>query len=99
MMTKGSRMARKKKKHKRKVSKMKDFYAKRQRKGLIGFGVLILVISALLIGWTMNVYKLAVSDFEPSYKEEVIRAIGVFVPPIGIVAGYINFEETQTEGK
>jgi hypothetical protein len=49
---------------------------------------------ALIGGWCMNVYKLvAQCDFEDPYKCEFIRTIGIFVPPVGGVAGYFDIEE------
>ncbi len=50
---------------------------------------LILVI-ACATGWVKNLIKLSDCDFKEPYKAEIIRTVGVFVPPIGVVTGYIN---------
>lgn len=66
-------------------------------KGLIGLiAFLALVISiptALITGWCLNVYKLTQCDFEPSYKEEIIRSIAIPVAPISWIVGYVDFED------
>lgn len=52
--------------------------------------VIILIGGA---GWLFNVYKLATSNFEAPYKNEIIRGIGVVVAPLGAVVGYINMDD------
>lgn len=32
------------------------------------------------VSWIINVIKLCMCDFEPSYKEEIIHGVGAFVP-------------------
>lgn len=44
------------------------------------------------VGYALNIYKLTQCDFEPSYKAEIIRAVGIF-PPVGAIVGYLNFGE------
>lgn len=64
-----------------------------------GITVTILVILLFLVcagGYISNAYKLAVDcDFAPttSYKCEIVRTIGLFVPPVGIIAGYLTIED------
>lgn len=56
----------------------------------------LIVWLALIIGWVMNIYKLvAHDDFESPYKAEVLRTVGVFVAPLGLVLGYITFDEEE----
>ena len=57
--------------------------------------LLVAFIGFCVIGWSMNVYKFANLDFEPSYKAEVIRCISIFVIPAGAIVGYITFEEEE----
>lgn len=58
----------------------------------------IIIIATLLLflacatGWGMNVYKLVNLDFQPPYKAEVIRSLGV-IPPIGAFVGYFSIED------
>ena len=49
----------------------------------------ILFYLVIGFGWVMNVVKFTQCDFEPSYKAEVIRAIGL-VTPIGGITGYLD---------
>jgi len=55
------------------------------------------ICSAFVIvyGYFSNIYKLTQTDFEPNYKKEVFRAVGVVLPPVGIIVGYIDFEQTS----
>ena len=53
---------------------------------------------ALILSWGVNLYKLTQCNFEPSYKAEVIRAIGVFTP-ISIVTAWMDIEDKQLELK
>ena len=59
--------------------------------------VLILGLSLLMaIGWVLNLYKLiAYNDFASPYKTEVIRTAGVFVPPAGMLTGWMTFDDEQ----
>jgi hypothetical protein len=55
------------------------------------------VVAALFaaFGWISNVIALCRLDFEAPYKAEVVRSIGVFFPPVGMVAGYMTFAEER----
>lgn len=60
-------------------------------------GLLIFVCAIILaipVGYIKNVIALAGCSFHgPSYKAEVLRTIGVFVPPIGAVEGYLTITD------
>ena len=58
------------------------------------FLVLILLFLGIY-GWILNIYMLVQLDFEPPYKAEVIRIIGIPVGIVGSVIGYINFDEER----
>lgn len=59
--------------------------------------IIVLIWLMLAIGWVMNIYKLiAHDDFEAPYKAEVIRGVGIFVAPVGAIAGYFTFDEEET---
>lgn len=62
-----------------------------------GNGVFLVLIFILLgiYGWVLNIYKLVKLDFEPPYKAEVIRIIGIPVGIVGSVIGYITFDEER----
>ena len=51
------------------------------------------IILGLIVGYIMNIVALCNCDFEPNYKAEVIRSIGIVVPPVGAVAGWIHIED------
>ena len=60
------------------------------------FGIIYLAVIALLIGgYFANIYKLTQLDFEPNYKAEAIRIVGIPVAPLGVIAGFITFEEEK----
>lgn len=52
------------------------------------FFLALIIVSA--IGQGLNIWGLCQCDFQPSYKAEVIRVVGVFVPPVGSVVGFID---------
>lgn len=53
----------------------------------------VLVMSILFAGWAANLYKFCQCDFKPSYKAEVIRGAGVFIPPVGAVLSLVDIED------
>ena len=58
-----------------------------------GFTAIELIFAIVFIvgvfGYFLNIYKLTQCDFEPPYKTEVMRSIGLF-PPAGAVVGYMD---------
>ena len=56
----------------------------------------IIAFWLLVIGsYLTNIYKLTQLDFEPNYKAEAIRIIGIPVAPLGAIAGFVTFEEEE----
>lgn len=56
--------------------------------------IVYLVLAGVVIaGWGMNVIKLCSADFEAPYKTEIIRAVGVAVAPMGVIAGFMSIGE------
>ena len=53
----------------------------------------LIIISVVCYGYAANIYKLCQNDFESPYKAELIRCISIFVFPVGVVLGYITFDE------
>ena len=51
------------------------------------------LIIAGVVGWFLNVYALTQCDFEPKYRAEAIRGIGVVIPFVGAVAGWVEIED------
>ena len=72
---------------------------KNKRFTLIELLVVIMVLCAITlgIGWCMNIYKLCKCDFEAPYQSEAIRGIGVFVPPVGGIAGFLELKDGPVE--
>jgi len=40
-------------------------------------------------GWVMNIVKVFCSSFDPITGQVVLRVVGIFMPPIGAVMGYL----------
>lgn len=59
---------------------------------LIIIALQLVVILPITGGYIANVYKLFKSDFQAPYKAEILRGVGIVVPPVGIVTGYLNLE-------
>lgn len=55
------------------------------------FIVVILTFVLGTAGWLSSIYKLSECDFEAPYKAEVVYGIGIAVPPLGAVIGYMDF--------
>ena len=43
----------------------------------------VLLVLCIGLAWVCNLYKLTKCDFEPSYKGEIIHAIGI-IPPAAL---------------
>jgi prepilin-type N-terminal cleavage/methylation domain-containing protein len=57
--------------------------------------IIAFVVFLAISGWIANVYRLANLDFEPNYKAEIFRVSGVVFPPVGVILGYIRFDEEK----
>jgi hypothetical protein len=55
----------------------------------------ILITIVLMLGWFVNIIRFFQCDFDTPLKEEVIRGVGIFVPPVGGVIGYVNIEDEE----
>ncbi len=59
--------------------------------------VLVVVVIAIVIliagGYAANIVKLCKCDFQAPVKAEVIRAIGIVFPPVGVIAGYCTIKD------
>ena len=52
--------------------------------------IFITVVIASLIGYSFNIAKFCKCDFQAPYNKEIVRSVGVLVPPAGFIIGYIN---------
>lgn len=50
--------------------------------------VIVSILAAVVIGWILNIIKIIGLDFSAISGEHVVRIVGIFVAPIGGVAGY-----------
>lgn len=70
-----------------------------RRKGFALPAMLILIYLVVLVfgvlGYACNIYQLCHCDFEAPVRAEVIRCIGIVVPPVGAVAGYIRINDDK----
>jgi hypothetical protein len=57
--------------------------------------ILLVVIIALLpvYGYVSNIVKLCHCDFESPIKAEVVRGIGVVIPVVGVVTGFLDIND------
>lgn len=56
--------------------------------GNLGLGstfITILFYVYLIISWFVNAYQFFCLDFEQSYREEIIKAVGLFIPPLSAI--------------
>ena len=66
--------------------------------GILGGGLFaVILVIGMIVGWVMNLVALCNCDFEASYKAEVIRGVGVVIPVVGGIAGYLDIEDGNTE--
>ena len=57
--------------------------------------ILATPIVGAVYGYINNIIELSNTDFKAPYKAEVIRTVGIIVPPVGIIAGYIEINDKQ----
>ena len=62
-------------------------------KKIISIQVLISLL--VIAGYCMNISKLVSCDFEPSYKSEILRGVGVMIPPVGVVMGFLELKDIK----
>lgn len=61
-------------------------------KGYISIGMLMIVPwLAAVVGWVLNIYKLATFDggLDDVTVVEILQVVGIIVAPLGVVMGYI----------
>ena len=74
------------------------FYSqfKKEAPKIIAFLFIIFFVFGLsflsLLGYVANMIQFLQSDFQPPYKAEIIRGIGV-ISPLGCITGWIKIED------
>lgn len=43
------------------------------------------IVLAIMVSWVGNIVSLCRCDFEPPYKAEALKALGIVVPPASVV--------------
>lgn len=57
--------------------------------GTIGALVWLAIVAALVYGWIANIITIAHSNFSELTGILVLRVVGIFVAPIGVIMGYV----------
>ena len=56
------------------------------------------LFAAVVFGWASNVYKFTQCDFKAPYRAEIIRGVGIPFPPVGVIAGYMDIDDSPEVG-
>jgi hypothetical protein len=56
---------------------------------IIGLLLIMCILTAALFGYGDNIYKLATEDLAGHVGLLALRIIGIFVPPVGVIVGYL----------
>jgi len=59
-----------------------------KQNGYVAFGLWMLVVAVIGIGWVMNILALVKMSFSPVTIELVLRIVGIFLAPLGTIMGY-----------
>lgn len=57
--------------------------------GYIGFVFIVFIVLGAM-GWGLNLYKFITADFEEPYAEEIVRLVGIPIPFVGAITGYMT---------
>ena len=57
--------------------------------GTIGALTIITLFFAAIVGWVLNIIQLAHTEAMPITTMFILRIIGIFVPPIGSIMGWL----------
>lgn len=52
-----------------------------------------IILLVLFVGWVMNIVAFTKCDFQMPIKAEIVRGIGIGIPPVGAVMGYLDIED------
>lgn len=52
--------------------------------------LIFIVIFFVCLGWGQGVYKFCRCDFEKPYKAEISYGVGLVVPPVGVIIGWLD---------
>lgn len=69
---------------------MMKFGMSMMRKAPYIFVLWLAIFIAAGYGWVMNIVKIVDLGFEPWTGMVIFRCVGVFLPPLGAVLGYVQ---------
>ena len=67
------------------------------KSGVLAGVLAVALIIAVPLGYFSNLVQLVGLDFASPYKAEVLRTAGVFIPPLGVVLGFISIDDTPNK--
>lgn len=56
---------------------------------LVGILLFLAIIIGAVYGWVMNIVTIAHSNFSDLTGLLILRVVGIFVAPLGVVLGYV----------
>jgi hypothetical protein len=56
-----------------------------------------LVWICIFVFWIINLIQFCNCDFEAPFKKEIVKGVGIFIPPTSIVTVWINPSEESTK--
>lgn len=57
--------------------------------GWLTVGALIAIAIGIMYGWIMNIIIIANSNFSELTGLLILRVVGIFVAPLGVILGYV----------
>jgi hypothetical protein len=70
----------------------------RDKLAIVGIVLVVVLIAVLPIyGYVNNIVELCHCDFQSPMKAEVVRGVGIVIPIVGVVAGYIEINDDPIE--
>jgi len=55
----------------------------------VGWPIGLLIMGLSLYGWLMNLITLWTMPLDPLTGQLIVRIIGIFVAPLGVILGYV----------
>ena len=71
----------------------------KKQRGFAGMAIFIIIIVLIgilgVIGYIGNIVALVQCDFDVPLKAEILRTVGIFIPPVGVVMGYCEISDEK----
>lgn len=59
---------------------------------IIGAVIAICIAVFSAVGYIGNIVKLCRGKWQAPYKSEILRGVGIVIPPVGIIEGYLTIK-------